>query len=149
MSVLLSCWVLGVCVILIWCSLKVCEGPPPSGACQESKEGRLEYIPISSAFLGEWAVRDEHLIIFDMRPRERAGEDLDSIPGSLRIPPEHLTSYFCYLPPNTRLVLYDGRAGACLDSGAESSLMMAGIQAVYILEEFTGPWHACVVVNRT
>jgi rhodanese-related sulfurtransferase len=141
MSVLLSCWVLGACVILIWCSLQVREAPPPPGAQQESTKDRLEYIPISLALLGEWAVRDEHLIIIDLRPCTQAGADFDSIPGSLRIPPGHLRSYFPYLPPNTRLVLHDKAAPTRLDSGAESILLMTGIRAVYVLEESMGSWH--------
>ena len=144
MSVLISCWVLGTCVILIWCSLHVWEAPPPPGARQESTKDRLEYVPISPALLREWALRDEHLIIMDVRPRTRAGTDFDSLPGSLRIPPEHLRSYFCYLPPSTRLVLYDKAAAPRLDSGAESILLMTGILAVFVLEQSTGAWHGCV-----
>jgi rhodanese-related sulfurtransferase len=147
MAVFLSCWVLGICVILIWCSVHVSEGPPPPGARQESTKDHLEYVPISPALLGEWVVRDEHLIIMDVRPRARAGADFDSIPGSLRIPPEHLRGYFCYLPPDTTLVLYGKAAATRLDSGAESILLMTGIQAVYVLEESTGAWHACFSRN--
>jgi hypothetical protein len=67
----------------------------------------------------------------------KTGEDLDCIPGSLRIPPMHLRSYFSLLPRNTRLVLCDG-AYALLDTGAESILLTTGIEAVYILEESAG-----------
>jgi rhodanese-related sulfurtransferase len=144
MSVLLSCWVLGIFLILIWCSLQHPEEPRPSSARQESTKDHLEYIPISPALLREWAVQDEHLMIMDLRPRTQAGADFDSIPGSLRIPPGHLRSYFCYLPPNTRLVLHDKAAATRLDSGAESILLMTGIQAVYVLEESTGAWNECV-----
>ena len=143
MSVLLGCWVVGACVILIWRSLQVWEGPPPPGARQESTEDHLEYIRISPALLGEWAVRDEHLIVMDVRPRAGEGEDFDSIPGSLQIPPEHLRSFLCYLPAETRLVLYDEAAATRLDQGAESMLLRTGIQAVYILEESNGALHAC------
>jgi hypothetical protein len=137
-TVLLSCWGLGTCVILIWCSLQVSEGQGPSGAWQERTKGHLEYIPISSALLRDWVVRDEHLMVMDLRPRMQVGTDFDSIPSSLRIPRGQLRGYFCYLPPNTRLVLYDKAAATRLDSGAESILLMTGIQAVYVLEESTG-----------
>jgi len=148
MSVFLSCWVLGILVILIWCSLKVPEGRPPSSARQGSPEDRLEYIPISPELLGGWAVRDEHLMIIELCPNTHAGADFDSIPGSLRIPPSRLRSYFCYLPPNTRLVLYDKSAVTRLDSSTESVLLMTGIQAVYVLEEGIGPWHAYAARKR-
>ena len=148
MSVLLSCWVLGILVILVWCSLQVPEGRPPSSACQDSPKDQLEYIPISPEFLGGWAARDEHLMIIDLRSNTHAGADFDSIPGSLRIPPSHLRSYFFYLPPNTRLVLYDKSVVTRLDSSAESVLLMAGIQAVYVLEGGIGLWHACAARKR-
>jgi rhodanese-related sulfurtransferase len=148
MAVFLSCWVLGIMVILIWCSLQVPEGRPPSSARQNSSEDQLEYIPISPELLAGWAVRDEHLMIVDLRPNTHAGADFDSIPGSLRIPPNHLRSYFCYLPPNTRLVLYDKSAVTRLDSSAESVLLMTGIRAVYVLEGGIGPWHACAARKR-
>jgi hypothetical protein len=144
MSVLLSCWVLGIFLILIWCSLQHPEEPRPSSARRDSSKDQLEYIPISPALLGGWAVRDEHPMIMDVRPRTRAGADFDSVPGSLRIPPGHLRSYFSYLPPNTRLVLRDKAAATRLDSGAESILLMTRIQAVYLLEESTGARHARV-----
>jgi hypothetical protein len=79
----------------------------------------------------------------DVRPRAGEGEDFDSIPGSLQIPPEHLRSFLCYLPAETRLVLYDEAAATRLDQGAESMLLRTGIQAVYILEESNGALHAC------
>jgi hypothetical protein len=44
MSVLLGCWVLGICVVLIWCSLRVSEGEGTSWGQQESTKGHLEYI---------------------------------------------------------------------------------------------------------
>ena len=148
MSVFLSCWVLGILVILIWCSLKVPEGRPSSSARQDSPEDQLQYIPISPELLGGWAVRDEHLMIIDLRPNTHAGAYFDSIPGSLRIPPSHLRSYFCYLPPNTKLVLYDKSAVTRLDSSAESVLLMTGIQAVYVLEGGIGHWHAYAARKR-
>jgi rhodanese-related sulfurtransferase len=146
MSVLLSCWLLATCAILIWCSLKVSEGQATSGAWRERTAGHLEYIPISQALLAEWALRDEQLMIIDLRPHMQAGEGFESIPGSLQIPPMHLSAYLSYLPPNTRLLLCDG-AAARLDTGAESFLLKIGIEAVYILEESTGTWQACVNCN--
>jgi rhodanese-related sulfurtransferase len=147
MSVLLGCWVLATSAILIWCSLKVSEGQPTSRAWRESTRGHLEHIPISPALLEEWARRDEHLIIMDLRSQMKTGEDLDCIPGSLRIPPTHLRSYFSFLPRNTRLVLCD-RAYALLDTGAESLLLKMGIDAVYILEESAGARRECVRCHR-
>jgi rhodanese-related sulfurtransferase len=148
MSVFLSCWVVGIFLILIWCSLQHPEEPHPPSARQDSPKDQLEYIPISPELLGVWAIRDEHLMIIDLRPNTHAGADFDSIPGSLRIPPSHLRSYFCYLPPNTRLVLYDKSAVTRLDSRAESALLMTGIQTVYVLEGGIGSWHACAARKR-
>jgi hypothetical protein len=82
-----------------------------------------------SAFLSCWI-----LGVFVFRPNSHAEADLGSIPGSLRIPPMHLKGYFCYLPPSTRLVLYDPCAITRLDSRAENALLMIGIQVVYVLE---------------
>ena len=148
MSVFLICFLLGIFLILIWCSLQHPEEPHPSSARQESPIDHLEYIPISPALLEEWVVRDEHLMIMDLRPGTHSGADFESIPCSLRIPPGHLRSYFCYLPPNTRLVLYDKSAVCRLDSSAESVLLMTGIRAVYVLEGGIGPWHACAARKR-
>ena len=148
MSVFLICCFLGIFLILIWCSLQHPEEPRPSLARQESTKDHLEYIPISPALLREWAVRDEHLMIMDLRPRAQAGADLDSFPGSLRITPGHLRSYFSYLPPKTRLVLYDKAATTRLDSGAENVLLITGIHAVYVLEESMGAWYAGVTGKR-
>jgi len=148
MAVLLSCWVLAVCVILIWCSLQAWEAPPPPGARRVTTKDRLAYIPISPALLGEWARSDEHLIIIDSRPQMMTGEDPDSIPDSLRIPPTHLRSYFSFLPRNTRLVLCDS-AYALLDSAAESVLLTTGIEAVYIIEESAGAQRECVSCHRS
>jgi hypothetical protein len=91
MSVLLGCWVLGICVVLIWCSLRVSQEEGTSWARQESTKGHLEYI--------------------------------------------------------TRLVLYDKAAATGLDSGAESILLMTGIQAIYVREESPGAWDTCVSRN--
>jgi rhodanese-related sulfurtransferase len=148
MSVVLSCCALGVWVILVWCSLWVSEQPRPSSARQEDPKGHLEYIPISPPLLGEWSVGGEHLMIIDLRPSTDAGADFDSIPGSLRIPPEQLRSYFCYMPPDTRLVLYDKDTVTRLDSKAESALLMTGIHAVYILIGGICAWHTCVTHKR-
>ncbi len=143
MSVFLICCFLGIFLILIWCSLRHPEEPRPSSARQDSPKDQLEYIPISPALLGEWAVRDADLMIIDLRPNTHADADFDGIPDSLRIPPAQLRRYFCYLPPKTRLVLYDKSAVTRLDSRAENVLLMIGIQAVYILQGGIGPWHAC------
>ena len=105
MSIFLSCCFLGVFLILIWCSLQHPEESRPSSARQESPKDQLEYVPISPAVLGEWAVRDEHLMIIDLRTNANAERDLDIIPGSLQILLSQLKSYFCYLPPNTRLLI--------------------------------------------
>ena len=148
MSVVLSCWVLGIWVILIWCSLRASQRPHRSSAQQESPKDRLEYIPISPALLGEWSVGGEHLIIIDLRPSTDAGADFDSIPGSLRIPPEQLRSYFCYMPPDTRLVLYDKVPVTRLDPKAESALLMTDIHAVYILVGSICAWQACATRKR-
>lgn len=148
MSVVLSCWVLGIWAILIWCSLRVSEQPRPSSAWQESPKDHLEYIPISAALLGEWSVAGEHLMIIDLRPSTDAAADFDSIPGSLRIPPKQLRSYFCYMPPSTRLVLYDKVTVTRLDSRAESALLVTGIHAVYILVGGICAWQACVTRKK-
>jgi hypothetical protein len=93
MSIFLSCCFLVIFVILIWCSLQHSEEPRPSSARQDSPKDQLEHIPISPAVLGEWAVRDEHLMIIDLRPNTLAEADCDSIPGSLRIPPRQFWLY--------------------------------------------------------
>lgn len=142
MSIFLSCCFLAIFVILIWCSLQNPEIPRPSSARQDSPKDQLEYVPISAALLGEWAVRDEHLMIIDLRPNTLAEADCDSIPGSLRIPPRQLRRYICYLPPNTRLVLYDKTPLIRLDSRAEGALLMIGTPAVYVLEGIDCVWHA-------
>ena len=134
MSAFLSCWILGVFVILIWCSLQYSEEERRPWTRQDRPKDQLEYIPISPALLGEWALGDEHLMIIDLRPNTHAEADFGNIPGSLRIPPMHLKGYFCYLPPSTRLVLYDPCAITRLDSRAENALLMIGIQVVYVLE---------------
>jgi rhodanese-related sulfurtransferase len=108
----------------------------------------LEYIPISPELLEGWAIRDEHLIVIDLSPKTHADADFEGIPGSLRIPPAQLRRYFWYLPPNTRLVLYDIFAVTRLDSRAENVLLMTGIQAVYVLEGGIGPRHACAARKR-
>ena len=83
-------------------------------------------------------------MIMDVRPPAPAGADFDSIPGSLRISPGQLRSLLCYLPPNTKLVLYDKAAATHVDAGAEGVLLMTGIHAVYVVEESTGAWQTCV-----
>ena len=148
MSVVLSCWLLGIWMILIWCSLRHSEQPRPSSARQESPKDHLEYIPISAALLGEWLVGGEHLMIIDLRPSTDAAADCDSIPGSLRIPPKQLRSYFCYMPPSTRLVLYDKVTVTRLDSRAESALLVTGIHAVCILVGGICAWQACVTRKK-
>jgi hypothetical protein len=148
MSVFLICFLLGIFLILIWCSLQHPEEPHPSSARQESPIDHLEYIPISPALLEEWVVRDEHLMIMDLRPGTHSGADFESIPCSLRIPPGHLRSYFCYLPPKTRLVLYDKAAVTHLDSRAESILLMTGIQTIYVLGESIGASDTCLTRKR-
>ena len=148
MSVFLTSCSLGIFLILIWCSLQHPEEPRPSSARQDSPKDQLEYIPISPALLGEWAVRDADLMIIDLSPKTHADADFDGIPGSLRIPPAQLRRYFWYLPPKIRLVLHDKSAVTRLDSRAENVLLMIGIQAVYVLEESIGPWHACVARKR-
>jgi rhodanese-related sulfurtransferase len=134
MSVFLTCCFLGIFLILIWCSLQGPEGRCPSRTQQDNPKDRLEYILISPALLAEWAVRDERLMIIDLRPSTHAETDFDRIPGSLRISPRELRSYFCYLPPHTRLALYDETAVTSLDSKAEDVLLTIGIPAVYVLE---------------
>jgi hypothetical protein len=47
----------------------------------------------------------------------------------------------------TGLVLYDKAAATRLDSGAESILLMTGIQAIYVREESPGAWDTCVSRN--
>ena len=143
MAVLFSCWLAGACVALIWCSLRASEGVPSFCAGHRTAKAGLEYITISSALLEEWAVRDEHLIIMDLRPATQAEGDFESIPGSLRITPGHLRSYFRYLPPRTTLVLYGKAVATRLEAEAENLLLKTGIQAVYILEETAASGDAC------
>ena len=143
MSILFSCWLLGACVTLVWCSLRASDGVRSSVPRQESAKRGLEYITISSALLEEWAVRDENLIILDLGPRTPAGGDFEGVPGLLRITPNLLRSYVRYLPPRTTLVLYGIAAATRLDAEAEGLLLRTGTQAVYILEETASSIDAC------
>ena len=104
MAFLLAAYVLGASVLLIW--MTVATGKVFSK--RHNRRPALNYAPISADLLNIWRICCSNLIIVDLRPFKGCEID-DGVPDALRVAREQLTRILLWVPPESKLVVYEER----------------------------------------
>ena len=135
MAFLLAAYVLGASVLLIWTTVAI------GRMASKRHKGRpaLNYAPISAGLLNIWRICCSNLIIVDLRPFKECEID-DGVPDALRVAREELTRILLWLPPESKLIVYEERGLKPFDLLTESILLSFGVTTIYFLQGGIASW---------
>jgi len=142
MALLLTAYALTASAFLIW--LTAGRDSP----FVERLRSTLEYEPISPALLNMWTICCSNLIVIDLR-LSGGVEIAQGIPDALRMARGDLTCVLLWLPPGSKLVVYEDRNLEPFDSRTESILSSFGIRTVYFLEGGLAAWQRIYPLHST
>ncbi len=136
MGYLLALYGLAACALLVWVTVS------HDRACnRDGMRSALSYDPISPSLLNVWRICCSNLILIKLCPANGARRD-DDIPEALVVERPQLTGILLWLPPGSKLVLYEESDLTRFDRSTETVLLSFGINTVYFLAGGIEAWRS-------